>query len=287
MRAPFERIIESGGARLRVVGRPTADPRGAVVIVPGFAEHAGRYARLMRDLGARGYASYTYDPRGHGRSSGARGDAPSWAVLAADLSAVVDDLEAHGDLRPRRALWAASMGALLAAEWLPAQPPGRFHGAVFVAPYLAPAIAHPAGKVLLARTVGALLPWFAQPHGLRGREMSRDPMVIAAYDADPELNRVMSARYFNAMRAAQARVAIRGADGLDIAVLLVHGEKDPIASLDAAQAFMRTATAPGSDTRVYPNLLHEPLNELDGMRVFADIVRWLDHSVLDVRRPGP
>lgn len=287
MRAPFERMVERDGMRLRIVGRPLSDARGAVVIVPGFAEHAGRYARLMRDLAARGYSSYAYDPRGHGRSGGPRGHAPSWAALAGDLSAVVDDLEAHGDLRSHRALWASSMGALLAAEWLPAQPRGRFHGAVFVAPYFAPARRPPAGKVLLARTVGALLPRLAQPHGLRGREMSRDPAVIAAYDADPELNRVMSARYFNEMRAAQARVAERGADGLDIPVLLVQGGNDPIADLDAARAFMRTATAPGSDTRLYPGLLHEPLNEIDGVRVFADVARWLDHNVLDLTRHGP
>ena len=135
MKAPFERIVQSAGAKLRVVGRPMADPRGAIVFVPGFAEHSGRYSRLARELASRGYSTYAYDPRGHGRSTGARGHCPSWSVLADDLAAVVADLEAHGDLRPRRALWASSMGALLAAEWLPRQAPDRFHGAVFVAPY--------------------------------------------------------------------------------------------------------------------------------------------------------
>jgi alpha-beta hydrolase superfamily lysophospholipase len=287
MKAPFERFVASDGARLRVVGRPITDPRGVVVIVPGFAEHAGRYARLMGDLAARGYGSYVYDPRGHGRSSGMRGHTPGWDTLGRDLSAVVDDLEKAGDLSPRRALWAASMGALLAAEWLPSQPPGRFHGLVLVAPYFAPAQAPPAPRVLLAQTVGTLVPWLAQPHGLRGREMSRDPNVIAAYDADPELNRVMSARYFNEMRRAQARIARRGAEGLDLPVLLVHGAEDPISSLEAARSFMRTARGAGSETLVYPGLRHEPLNEIDRLRVFADVTRWLDRNVLDVARPGP
>jgi acylglycerol lipase len=287
MKAPFERIVQSAGARLRVVGRPIADPRGAIVFVPGFAEHAGRYSRLARELASRGYSTYTYDPRGHGRSTGARGHCPSWSVLAADLSAVVADLEAHGDLRPRRALWASSMGALLAAEWLPRQPADRFHGAVFVAPYFAPAQSPPAGKVLLARTLGVLLPWIAQPHGLRGREMSRDQSVIDAYDGDRELTRVMSARYFNEMRAAQARIAAHGADDLALPVLHIHGTADPIASLDAARAFMRTVTAPGSESYVYPGNLHEPLNDLEGGRVLADVVRWLDRVVLVRSRPGP
>jgi alpha-beta hydrolase superfamily lysophospholipase len=287
MNGPFERTVESEGARLRVVGRPIVHPRAAVVLVPGFAEHAGRSIRLSRDLAARGYSSFTYDPRGHGRSSGARGHARSWATLHADLSAVVDDLEAHGDLPPRRALWAMSMGALVAAEWLPRQPGGRFHAAVFVAPYFAPAARLPVGKVWLARTVGALLPRIAQPHGLRGREMSSDPAIIATYDSDPEITRVMSAGYYNEMRAAQARVAARGAAGLTLPLLHVHGDADPIASVTAARAWMRTVTSRGSESVVYAGLRHEPLNEIAGGRVFAEVVRWLDRAVQDVTRPGP
>ena len=287
MKAPFERMIDSGGVKLRVVGRPIIDPRGGVLIVPGFAEHAGRYTRLMRDLAARGYASFTYDPRGHGRSGGARGHTPSWAQLGEDLSAVVKDLEENRDLPLRRALWASSMGALLAAEWLPRQPRGRFHAAVFVDPYLAAAAQPPWQKVFLAQTVGALLPGLSQAHGLRGKDLSHDPTIVAAYDGDPELTRVMSAGYFNAMRAAQQRVAANGAGGLDMPLLILHGADDPIASLDAARAFRTTVTAPGSDLRVYPGLLHEPLNELDGARVFAEAARWLDHVVPEVRRHAP
>ena len=287
MRAPFERTIDSAGVKLRIVGRPIIDPRGGVLIVPGFAEHAGRYTRLMRDLAARGYASFTYDPRGHGRSGGARGHTPSWDQLGEDLSAVVNDLEENRDLPSRRALWASSMGALLAAEWLPRQPRGRFQAAVFVDPYLAAAVSPPPHKVLLARTVGALLPGLAQPHGLRGKDLSHDPSIIAAYDGDPELTRVMSAGYFNAMRAAQARVAAQGADGLDVPLLIIHGADDPIASLEAARKFRATCTTSGTDLRIYPGLRHEPLNEPEGTRVFADVARWLDHVVPEVRRIAP
>jgi len=287
MPAPYEIAVEVEGARLSVVGRPMRDPRGGVVIAPGFAEHAGRYGPLMTDLAARGWAAFTYDPRGHGRSTGPRGHTPSWAHLGNDLGAVVDALEEDGVLPPRRALHAASMGALVAVEWMAAAGRGRFDGLALVSPYFAPFAPPPARKVFLAHTVGRLLPRLAQPHGLRGGSMSRDPNVIAAYDLDPAINRVMSARYFNEMRTAQARVAPRGAEGIDVPVLLVHGEADPIASPAAARAFMRTVTTPGSEERVYPGLLHEPLNELSRARVFADYARWLDRQVLAASQPGP
>lgn len=287
---PFELLVPAPGARLRVVGRPVADPRGGVVIVPGFGEHAGRYTRLMEDLAARGYASFVYDPRGHGKSSGPRGHTPSWAALGDDLSAVVDALEADGRLPRRRALLAASMGGLLAASWVPAHH-DRVHALVLVSPFFAPRMALPPAKVLLARTVGALLPTLAQATGIKGRDLSSDAAVVAAYDIDPLVTRVMSARYFTAMRAAQGALA-RGVAAetggvLDVPVLLLLGGEDRISDVKAAEAWMRTATAPGSEVRVYPGLKHEPLNELDRNRVLADLARWLDRRVLEATRPGP
>jgi alpha-beta hydrolase superfamily lysophospholipase len=239
----------------------------------------------MDDLAARGYASFTYEPRGHGASSGPRGHTPSWSALADDLTAVVDALEAGGHLPPRRALLASSMGGLLAAEWVPAHP-GRFHALVLVAPFFEPALRIPASKIGLARTVGAIWPSFAQPHGLRGRDMSHDPAVVAAYDTDPAIVRVMSARWFAEMRAAQARVAAAGAGGIDVPVLLLQGGADPVARAAAAEAWMKTAKVPGSETRIYPGFLHEPLHESDRGHVFTDLYRWLDRHVLETARPG-
>lgn len=285
MSAPFSTLLDVSGARLHVVGRPLSSPRGALVLVPGFAEHAGRWARAMDLLAAHGYSSFTYEPRGHGQSSGPRGHTPSWSALGEDLGAVVTALEESRHLPRRRALVAASMGALVAAEWLPAHP-GRFHGFVLVAPYFAPARGYPPLKVLLARAAVGVWPALAQPHGLRGRQMTRDHALAAAYDGDPALVRVMSAGWFAGMRAAQARVREAGAAGIDAPTLVLHGLADPVADPRAASEWAATATAPGSDVFLYPGMLHEPLNEMDRDRVFADLARWLDRNVLEPREPG-
>jgi alpha-beta hydrolase superfamily lysophospholipase len=292
MNSPFELVVPSNDVRLHVVGHPVANPRGGIVIAPGFAEHAGRYARLMTDLAARGYASFLIEPRGHGTSTGPRGHTPSWAALQDDLTAAIDALESERRLPARRALFGASMGGLVAAEWVPAHP-GRFSGLVLVAPFLAPAKPLPPLKVALADLVTGVLPRLSQSHGLRGRDLSHDATVVAAYDADPFLVRVMSARYFTEMRAAQARVKAAIAAGpagtgaiLDAPVLLLQGAADPVASAAAAQSFMKLAPAPGSEARVYPGMFHEPLNELDRNRVLADMARWLDRNILGTNRIG-
>lgn len=290
MNLPFELTIPSHGARLRIVGRPVADPRGGVVIAMGFGEHAGRYMRLQTDLAARGYASFVLEPRGHGASTGPRGHTPSWRALQDDLTAAVDALEAGRRLPPRRALLAQSMGGLVAAEWLPSHP-GHFHGLVLVAPFFAPARTLPPFKVALANVVSGVLPRLAQEHGLKGKEMSHDASVVALYDADPAAGRVMSARFFTEMRAAQARLRAAVANGTgaieEAPVLLLQGSADGVASVPAAQAFMAAlAKAPGSEVRIYPGMLHEPLNELDRNRVVADLARWLDRHILGTNRIG-
>ncbi len=44
--------------------------KGAVQVVHGAAEHAGRYERFAKFLNSRGYVVYGDDHRGHGRTAG-------------------------------------------------------------------------------------------------------------------------------------------------------------------------------------------------------------------------
>src|SRR5689334_12041633 len=193
MAGTFDLKVESGGQTLAVRGNEVMDPRGAVIVAPGFAEHAGRYGRLAQELGSRGYSTYVYDPRGHGKSSGPRGHTPSWAQLVDDLDAVIAALAGDASFPGHCALIGMSMGALVALDWALSHR-GAVGGLGLVAPFFRPAFKPPVWKVALAQTVGAAIPAFGQPHGLRGRDMSQDRVVAAQYDSDPAITRVMTAR---------------------------------------------------------------------------------------------
>jgi alpha-beta hydrolase superfamily lysophospholipase len=70
---------------------PGPQPRAAVQIAHGLAEHAGRYARLAEALTAAGYAVYASDHRGHGRTARSADDLgffaerDGWQKCVADL----------------------------------------------------------------------------------------------------------------------------------------------------------------------------------------------------------
>ena len=69
---------------------PDGRPRAIVALVHGLGEHVARHAPLGLDLVGAGYALMGFDLRGHGRSDGLRGDAPSYEALLKDIDSLMD-----------------------------------------------------------------------------------------------------------------------------------------------------------------------------------------------------
>ena len=271
--------------KLSLRGWEVADPRAVLVVTPGFADHAGRYSQFGQDLGARGYSTYVYDPRGHGRSTGPRGHTPSWSALVADQERVVAFLESQGKLKARAGFLGSSMGALIALEWALANP-ARVRGLVLAGAVFELAFTPPPAKELLARLAGALLPRLSQATGMRGSQMSHDPIAVEAYDTDPLIHHVMSSRYYLEFRAAQLRLAGTAAQ-VAFPVLVLHGGADPVGRPEAAARWAAAVPRPWAEWKVYPGLKHEILNELVRVRVVNDIAGWLDRKVPDHLQIGP
>src|SRR4051812_45732949 len=64
---------------------PTAAPRATLVLTHGLGEHSNRYGHVAAEFVARGWRVIAWDLRGHGRSSGARGDIGDYQCLIEDL----------------------------------------------------------------------------------------------------------------------------------------------------------------------------------------------------------
>jgi 3-oxoadipate enol-lactonase len=145
-----ERPVERAGVTLALEETGEGLP---VVLLHGLTATRRYVVMGSRALERSGHRVVAYDARGHGRSSPAPArDDYGYATLAADLEAVVDDLELD-----RAVLAGASMGAHTIARLAMAQP-GRVAAAVLITPAHDPEAADdPAG---LAR-------WDALAAGLR------------------------------------------------------------------------------------------------------------------------
>src|SRR5438552_4032100 len=91
-------------------------PKAAIGLVHGLAEHSGRYEHVGRALAEAGYTVRAVDIRGHGRSEGWPGRVNGASDWHEDTRAVLD---AAGQSAPGRPLFliAHSLGSLIAASF--------------------------------------------------------------------------------------------------------------------------------------------------------------------------
>jgi alpha-beta hydrolase superfamily lysophospholipase len=264
---------------------PVDDPRAAVVIAHGAAEHALRYRRFAASLTGAGLEVWALDHRGHGRSPGPGGlgdfGAAGWDGLVADLAQFV------GMAREARAeaplvLFAHSMGAAAAQQYV------QTHS-------------HEIDALVLSGSTARELPPHGEPAPLPPYNapfepartpydwLSRDSDEVDRYIDDPLCGFESQTREFpraSARRLAdpQRLAAIRR----DLPCLLVAGDEDPInfrlAGLRLLERRWRDAGVQRIDSCYYPGGRHEMLNETNRDAVMADILSWIDARLAELPR---
>ncbi len=266
------------GRRLVLRRWPCAQPRGAVLIVHGLSEHAGRYAHVAAALNAAGWTVLGHDQRGHGASDGARGVIGTDDGLLADLALVVDAVRAEWPGRPL-VLLGDSMGGAVAARFVaealqpqPAPWSRAVDGLVLVAPALAARMTR--WQALQLAVMRRLAPDVAVKSGLDATLLSRDPEVVRAYLADPLVHDRISARLARFIVDAGAFVRAQ-APRWRVPTLVIWGGADRIVDPAGSAAFAAAASPAVVTARHYPALYHEPLNEPERDEVIARLVGWL------------
>lgn len=257
--------------------QPEHEPRAVVLLAHGVGEHSGRYQHVASALTARGYAVYTLDHRGHGRSAGQRVFIRRFDEYIDDLSAYFEQVRAQ---RPGAPLfvYGHSMGSIIALRFT-LRHQSALAGLITTGTALRLPVSLPAPVIALARR---LAPFAGQipvitPIALDG--LSRDPQVIADYTADPlvylgRLRLGWSVEMFDAVQEVERRLP-----ELKLPYLALHGADDPITLPEGAEIVRERAGSPDLTVRVYPGLRHEIHNEPEQAQVLNDIVSWLDAHV--------
>ena len=65
---------------------PDVEPRAVILIVHGLGEHSGRYMNVVNHFVPLGYAAYSFDHLGHGKSEGEREQVQRFADLMDPLT---------------------------------------------------------------------------------------------------------------------------------------------------------------------------------------------------------
>jgi alpha-beta hydrolase superfamily lysophospholipase len=220
----------------------------------------------------RGCAVHAYDHRGHGRSEGVRCHVERFDEFLGDLAAVVDAVRGEHPELPLT-LVGHSMGGLVTLAFLATRKP-RVASAVTSGPALALGAVSPF-RIALARAARRLLPRLAIGSGLDPEGLSRDPEVVRRYLADPLIVRTMTTSLGAELLAAAPRTAALAGD-VEVPLLMLHGEEDPLCAVEGSRAFHAGLRTTGSALRTYPKLRHEIFNEPEREAIWQDVLDWLE-----------
>lgn len=285
-----------------------AEPKGAVHVIHGLAEHPGRYERFARALNGAGLIVWAHHQRGHGLNPvpGIRGhfaDEGGWRALVDDAWGVSARLL---DTRPGLplVLFAHSMGAFV-GQGVVAE-----HGKSYCAAVFSGTNGPPGFKERVARglaglqvmTLGRRAPgtWlqrmvfertYSAPFGadaVPNTWLSRDIDEVKKYNADAHCGFPLTAQAWldllNA-RVTQGAASFFRRIPRALPVHVIAGTSDPVGERGKGVQRLLKAFADAHLSNVssqfYDGARHELLNELNRDEVTSDLVVWISRVMAD------
>ncbi|MGI2335483.1 MAG: lysophospholipase [Dehalogenimonas sp.] len=252
---------------------PETTPRAIIILMHGLADHSGRYDNVVNHLLPQGYAVWTFDQRGHGRSPGQRCYVNSFDDLTGDLAKFVDKVRTANPGLPLFLL-GHSLGALEAADYATSTPAG-IDGVVLSG--LPLNIEHGVSHLLvkLAKFFSVLTPRLGVQK-LPSDTISRDPKVVEDYVKDPlvyngKIPARMGAELFRTTRAIKSRLS-----NITLPILVLHGEHDRMAEPSGSRLLFEKAASTDKELEIFPGCYHEIFNEPCRATVLEVVSTWLN-----------
>jgi acylglycerol lipase len=252
------------------------DPKAAVILSHGYAEHSGRYQHFASHLADHGFAVYALDHRGHGRSEGERANVKVFNEYVSDLKKFTELVrEKHPNLK--RFLLGHSMGGAIAAQ-LVIEQPNQLDGLLLSSPYLINAVSVPAPLMAVSGIVSRVLPGLPTIK-LDSKDISRDPNIVKSYDTDPLNYRGGTKARFGTELLGAGKYVFGRAQSIKLPMLIMVGTGDNIADHAGGKQLFEMVSSSDKTLKSYDGYYHEILNEIGKEAVYQDILEWLQKHV--------
>lgn len=305
MKADELRLRADDGAEVHVYRwLPEGAPRGIVQIAHGLSEHGGRYARFGEHLTDAGWAVYSSDHRGHGRTAptadalGHFADEDGWSRVIADLRMIARHARSEHTGLPF-VLFGHSMGSFLSKS-LVLRHPQDIDALILSGSNMGGSPLVRAGKqvaklerlrkgrrgrsaLLVALSFGTYnLPFERRtPHDW----ISRDREEVDRYASDSRCGAHPTTQLWLDLLSALDELGRAQWSRLprELPIYVFAGDQDPVSEkgkgIRKLVAALRAAGLSKVTERLYPGGRHEMLNEINRDEVTADLLRWLDEHV--------
>lgn len=242
---------------------PAAAPGSnkAVLLLHRGHEHSGRLQHLVEELDLSDCAMFAWDARGHGRSPGRRGHAPSAGVLTKDLDTFAREaVLARGFRMEDLAVVGQSVGGVLAAAWVHDYAP----------PIRCLILAAPAFQVKLyvpfARPMLRVLCKFRRDLTIRSyvkaKFLTHDPHSIADFESDPLIASAISARLLLDLFDTSARL-VGDSQAIHVPTQLLISGSDHVVARKPQIAFFNRLGAADKEKQEFKGFYHDTFGEKD------------------------
>lgn len=252
---------------------PRHEPRGVVCLMHGFGEHSARYHHLATFLVRAGYAVMAIDARGHGRSGGRRAHVQDFDEYPRDLDRLVAEAEERWPDQ-HLVVFGHSNGGLIALHHA-LMNPGRAAAYAITSPFLGFQVKVPAWKAGLGNLMSSVWPTLAIPTELSPDVLTHDREVVQKYANDPLVTDVATARWFTETKEAQRRILKNAAQVRAPFLFLVAGS-DELADPATAEEVYHELGSPEREFEIFPDLLHEVMNESEWQRLSRRVLGWFE-----------
>lgn len=272
-REPVERsFVTHDGAEIfyRYWPATNGDAAGAVVLFHRGHEHGGRMAHLVDELRMPDHAFYAWDARGHGRSPGERGYAPSFAASVRDVDCFMREIEAKdGFAISDIAVVAQSVGAVLAATWVHDYAP-KIRALVLAAPAFSVKLYVPFAKEGIAFWQKVKGRFFVNSY-VKAKFLTHDAERIASFEADPLITRPIASNILVELYEHAARI-VADARAITVPTQVLISGSDWVVRHGPQHEFFVNLGSRIKERHVLEGFFHDTLGERDRARAL-DLVR--------------
>ena len=264
-------FIESfDGTKLFYNKEDAQNPKTAIVIVHGLAEHSGRYDYVAEKFHQAGFTTYRFDHRGHGQSDGERGFYNDYEDMLEDVNVVVDRAIEENQHRPVFLL-GHSMGGFAVSLYGAKYTDKNLKGII-----TSGGLTHDNNQMTKMFEPGL------DPHIELNNELGDGVCsvkeVVEAYVEDP-LN----------LKKYQLGLLYAVGDGIgwfkenekdfSYPVLILHGRDDALVNFKDSFDFFENNSSKDCQLKIYKGLYHEILNEYAKDEVIGDIIAWVNYRI--------
>ena len=267
----------NGVGGLNIVFRswqPVGNPRALLVIVHGFNSHSGQYLWAADRFAAGGFAVYAHDQRGRGKSEGDRFYVEKVEDYVDDVATLVALAKSRHPGLPVFVLGHSAGGVISCVYTLDHQ---KDIDGLICESF---ALKVPAPELLL-KSVKWLSRYFPRLPVLKlpNKGFSRDPKVVESMNKDPLIAKeIQPAITVAAMLRANERVESEFAR-IRLPVLILHGAADTVTSPFGSTLFQEYAGSDDKTLKIYPDYVHDLLNDIGKEKVIADILGWMSPRI--------